>query len=134
LFSGENNVDDNDAQENIFNFDVGGGSPHDALLFNAAVRNPQNHTAIVYMKADSVPRGWEVTFEHAWVVLEPLAETTIKAVIINDVGRELPFNAPITTNPAAFELSRERGVCCKLTSNAGGALTHLSFNYQCIDE
>ena len=67
--SGETDVDDNDAQENVFHFDSAGGSPHSSILFEAAFRNPKNSTSIIYASANNVPRGWEVTFEHQWVVL-----------------------------------------------------------------
>ena len=74
--SGETDVDDNDAQENVFDFDSAGGSPHEAVLFESAFRNPRNVTSIVFATASGVPNGWELTFEHAWVVLPPLGEVS----------------------------------------------------------
>ena len=133
--NGENNVDDNSAQENIFDFDVGGGSPHDALLFQFAVRNPRNETAVLYLKAENVPRGWEVTFQHAYVVLGALGEMRVLATIINDVGRELPLASPITTHDLMKNKGKlPRGVCCRRVSQSAQTHAGLLWNWQCGDD
>ena len=127
---GETTIADNEAQENVFTFDSGGGSPHEAILFETMFRNPQNLTALIHAHAENVPRGWEVTFEHSWVVLPPLGERSVRVTILNDVGRsEAPHVAgPITTNPAASTF----GSCCE--RQFGGSLVANIATWTCSDD
>lgn len=97
------------------------------MMFQTAVRNPRNETAVVYLHAENVPHGWEVTYEHAWVVLEPLGETRVRAVILTDVGRELPRWSSITSTQLARRNGKlSHGVCCRRVQS--GSLTHVSYN------
>jgi hypothetical protein len=127
---GETTIADNEAQENIFTFDSGGGSPHEAILFETMFRNPQNLTALIHARAENVPRGWEVTFEHSWVVLPPLGERSVRVTILNDVGRsEAPYVAgPITTHPTASTI----GSCCE--RQFGGSLVANIATWKCTDD
>jgi hypothetical protein len=126
---GETTVDDNEAQENVFVFDTGTGSPAESLLFEVQFNNPENATQTVFANADNVPVGWEVTFEHAWVVLPPLGQRSVRVAILSDVGRlEAPHAfGPITTDAAGPALPF--GSCCE---RSAGSLTAVV--WRCTDD
>lgn len=126
---GETTVDDNEAQENIFVFDSGSGSPAESLLFEVSFNNPENATQTVFANADNVPVGWEVTFEHSWVVLPPLGQRSVRVAILNDVGRfEAPHAyGPITTDAAGPALPF--GSCCERNAGSLAAVT-----WRCTDD
>ena len=84
---GETNVEDNDAQENIFNFDTAGSSPHEPIFFEVSVQNPLPEWALIHMHPRGLRPGWESTTEHGWIWLPPLGEKRMKVALFTDYGR-----------------------------------------------
>lgn len=46
---GETDVGDNLAQENVFNFDTSGASPHEPILFEVSMQNPRNLWSLILL-------------------------------------------------------------------------------------
>ena len=88
---GETDVADNDAQENVFNFDTSGASPHQPIFFEVSVQNPLSEWALIHMHPRGLRPGWESTTEHGWVWLPPLGEKKMKVALFTDIGRATPL-------------------------------------------
>lgn len=88
---GETDVADNSAQENIFNFDTEGASPHEPILLEVNLQNPKNEWAHIQMHPQGLLPGWEVTVENGWVWLPPLGTKKMQLVLFTDKGRERPL-------------------------------------------
>lgn len=59
-----------------------------------------------------MPRGWEVTFEYGWLLLPPFGEQRLRVTIVNDVGREMPFEEPLVRRTALSLFVDSDNVCC----------------------
>ncbi|XOF33597.1 MAG: IPT/TIG domain-containing protein [Candidatus Electrothrix sp. YB6] len=88
---GETDVNDNSAQENVFNFDTSGASPHEPILLEVNLQNPKNEWTHIQMHPQGIPAGWEVTVEHGWVWLPPLGTKKMQLALFTDKGRERPL-------------------------------------------
>ena len=84
---GETDVDDNDAQENVFDFDTSGSSPHQPIYFETRVQNPLSEWALIHLLPRGVRPGWECTVEHGWLWLPPLGEKRMRVALFTDLGR-----------------------------------------------
>jgi hypothetical protein len=89
---GETDVNDNDAQENVFNFDTSGASPHEPIYFETSVQNPMPDWMLVYLRPRGIKPGWEATVEHGWLWLPPLGTKTMKVALFTDIGRSSPLS------------------------------------------
>lgn len=84
---GEVNVNDNEAQENVFSFDTSGSSPHQPIFFEVNVQNPLPKWSLIYMHPRGLPLGWEATVENGWLWLPPLGERKMRLTLFTDNGR-----------------------------------------------
>ncbi|MGH3704428.1 MAG: IPT/TIG domain-containing protein [Agromyces sp.] len=101
---GETSIGNNEAQENVFDFEAPAFSPPQAARIPVAVRNPRSTPGVVRIGIDGVPDGYFVQFPHEWVHLPPLGERELELLVmpVADVeayvgleGRELPAVAPV---------------------------------------
>jgi hypothetical protein len=88
---GETDVNDNEAQENIFHFDTSGSSPHEPIFFEVSVQNPLSEWALIHMRPRGLRAGWESTVEHGWLWLPPLGKRTMRIALCTDIGRTTPI-------------------------------------------
>ena len=98
----EINVGNNIAQENVFTFDSAGGSSHQPVIVETAVRSPFTVWKRVDLVADGLPEGWHAVVDHAWVWLPPMGSKIVHAVIWTDLNtpsgndREIPPLAEVS--------------------------------------
>ncbi|MGH3453907.1 MAG: IPT/TIG domain-containing protein [Nocardioidaceae bacterium] len=89
--SGEIDVDNNSAQENVFTFDSAGSSSHDPVELTTNVRSPLT----VWRKIDAVvkglPPGWHAVVNHAWVWTAPKGTHTLEVVMWTDLHAPYDF-------------------------------------------
>lgn len=79
---GEVKGNNNQAQENVFDFEAPASSRPDAVVMPVAVRNPLNNRTLVYMEVGGIPKGYVVQFPHRWLWLNPKQERTFDFTII----------------------------------------------------
>ncbi len=72
----------NQAQENVFNFQPAAGSVAEPVVLTVAVRNPLKERAMLRIALENVPRGYYVYFPHRWLWLDPLGEKKLDLLII----------------------------------------------------
>ncbi|MGH9462740.1 MAG: CARDB domain-containing protein, partial [Vicinamibacteria bacterium] len=89
---GETDVDDNEAQENVFDFDTSGASPHAPIDLTVSVQNPLSTWTLIHLHPQGIPVGWEATVEHGWIWLPPLGERKMHVVLFTDLGRTSPLS------------------------------------------
>lgn len=88
---GETDVGDNGTQENVFNFDTAGSSPHKPILLEVSVQNPLKEWSLLHLHPQGVRPGWEATVEHGWMWLPPLGVKKMRLALFTDKGRERPL-------------------------------------------
>ncbi len=92
--TGEINVDNNFAQENVFSFDSAGASSHEPVVLKTKVRSPFT----VWRKVDSVvrglPAGWHAVVNHAWVWTAPKGTHELEVVMWTDLNAPYDFTPP----------------------------------------
>jgi hypothetical protein len=79
---GEVSGGNNQAQENVFNFQPASASVPGPVKLTVAVRNPLDRETIVFVLLDGVPRGYHVYFPHRWLHMKPLGERQLDLLII----------------------------------------------------
>ncbi|MCP4375285.1 MAG: hypothetical protein GY794_03785 [bacterium] len=72
----------NQAQENVFNFQPAASSIAEPVVLTVAVRNPLKERALLTIALENVPRGYFVYFPHRWLWLDPLGEKKLDLLII----------------------------------------------------
>jgi len=82
----ESIVGNNMAQENVFTFDSAGGSSHQPVVVEAAVRSPFMVWKRVDLFANGLPDGWHAVVDHAWMWLPPKGSRPVRAVIWTDLN------------------------------------------------
>ncbi len=82
---GEVTGSNNQAQENVFNFQPPSASVPEPVKLTVAVRNPLKEKTIIVLSLDGVPRGYYVYFPHRWLTLEPLGERKLDLLMIPTV-------------------------------------------------
>jgi hypothetical protein len=82
---GEVTGGNNQAQENVFDFEAPAASVPDPVVMDVAVRNPIDREALVLLSIDGVPRGYSVHFPHRWLWMKPLQERLFKFTIVPTV-------------------------------------------------
>jgi len=103
----ETNVDDNDAQENVFDFDTSGASPHQPIDVEVSVQNPLPKWTLIYLHPQGVPVGWEATVEHGWLWLPPLGERKMRVALFTDIGRTAPLSQGMKRRTDNLEIPTE---------------------------
>lgn len=100
--TGEINVENNFAQENVGSFDSAGGSSHDPVELETSVRSPFT----IWRKVDAVvrglPPGWHAVVNHAWVWTAPKGTHELQVVMWTDL------NAPYDFTPAYIRRKHEK--------------------------
>jgi hypothetical protein len=142
---GERTFADNEAQENIADFDLAGGSPHDPLLYEAMVENASDDVMVVDLTVFGVPYGYEATVSARWVRLEPRGRRRVLVALVTDIGRSLPYDAAMTSSvvvplhrfarvatPGSIA-SASVGVCCarQATSTGSTEALRVSWTWSC---
>ncbi len=79
---GEELGGNNQAQENIFNFQPPASSIAEPIQLTVAVRNPLDERAQVFVSLENVPVGYFVYFPHRWVWLEPKGEKKLDLLVV----------------------------------------------------
>ena len=74
----------NQAQENVFDFEAPASSRPDGVVMPVAVRNPLDRQTIVYMEIRGVPEGYIAQFPHQWLWLGAKQERIFDFVIVPD--------------------------------------------------
>lgn len=141
---GERTFADNDAQENIADFDLAGGSPHDPVLYEAIVENASDDEMVVDLTVFGVPYGYEATVSSRWVRLAPRGRRRVLVALVTDIGRSLPYEAALTSSvvvpPHRFVRaampgsgSASTGVCCgrRATSTGSAEAFRVSWTWSC---
>lgn len=82
--NGEVTFENNEAQENIFNFDTEAASPYDAIELDMMVRNPFTIPIAADIRTRGVPEDWFVALDKASIFLEPLGTHPLHVVIWTD--------------------------------------------------
>ncbi len=72
----------NEAQENVFNFEAPASSRPDAVVMSVAVRNPLDRKTLVFMETNGIPEGYIVQFPHRWLWLKAKQEKVFDLTII----------------------------------------------------
>jgi hypothetical protein len=89
--TGEINVDNNFAQENVGTFDSAGGSSHEPIMLETHVRSPFT----VWRKVDAVvrdlPAGWHAVVNHAWLWTAPKGTQELEVVMWTDLHAPYDF-------------------------------------------
>lgn len=81
---GEVRGNNNQAQENVFDFEAASSSRPDAVVMSTAVRNPLDRPTVVVMQVRGVPEGYTVQFPHKWLWLEAKQEKLFDFTIVLD--------------------------------------------------
>ena len=79
---GEVSGGNNQAQENIFNFQPAASSIAEPVKLTVAVRNPLDERALVLVALENVPQGYYVYFPHRWLWLDARAERKLDLLIV----------------------------------------------------
>ena len=79
---GEMRVNNNVAQENVFQFDSAASSVPEPIELTVAVRNPLRERTEILLAVYDVPRGYHVHFPNRSVWLDPLAERILDLLVI----------------------------------------------------
>lgn len=79
---GEVSGGNNQAQENIFNFQPAASSLAEPVKLTVAVRNPLDERALVWVSLENVPRGYYVYFPHRWLWLDARGERKLDLLIV----------------------------------------------------
>lgn len=80
--SGEYNVNDNRAQENIFEIDAPAASIPDPITFPLQVQNPLDEEAIVFLTISGVPHGYIAQLPYSRVKLPPKGSQTMDLTVV----------------------------------------------------
>jgi M6 family metalloprotease-like protein len=88
---GEVSGGNNQAQENVFNFQPAASSIAEPVKLTVAVRNPLDERALVLIALENVPRGYYVYFPHRWLWLDALAEKRLDMLIIPLFDPKQPY-------------------------------------------
>lgn len=104
--NGEVTFDNNEAQENIFDFDTGASSPYTAIEFDVNVRNPYTIPVSVDMRVRGVPEDWFVALDKATLLLRPGMVEPVHVLIWTDRVPEWQsiFQEHPTPNPANIKI------------------------------
>lgn len=92
--TGEINVENNSAQENIVAFDSAGGSSHQPVLLETQVRSPFTIWRRVDSIIDSLPPGWHAVVNHQWVWTAPRGAQPLEVVMWTDLNAPYDFTPP----------------------------------------
>lgn len=87
---GEAQGSNNQAQENVFNFQPAASSMAEPVQLTVAVRNPLDEHALVFVSLENVPVGYFVYFPHRWVWLEAKGEKKLDLLVIPLFNPEQP--------------------------------------------
>ena len=79
---GEVSGGNNQAQENVFNFQPAASSMAEPVKLTVAVRNPLDERALISIALENVPQGYYVYFPHRWLWLDALGEKKLDLLII----------------------------------------------------
>ena len=79
---GEVSGGNNQAQENVFNFQPAASSVAEPVVLTVAVRNPLDEKALVTIALENVPVGYNVYFPHRWLWLEARGEKKLDLLIL----------------------------------------------------
>ena len=82
--NGEVTFENNEAQENIFDFDTAASSPYDPIEFDVALRNPYTIPVSVDLRVRGVPQDWFVALDKGSVLLLPGAVVPLHVLIWTD--------------------------------------------------
>jgi M6 family metalloprotease-like protein len=80
--TGEVNIGNNKAQENVFTFLPASHSVPEPVELPIAVRNPLKRRTLIWIALDGVPEGFYVYFPRRWLYLEALSEQTLELLVI----------------------------------------------------
>ena len=89
--TGETEVNDNGAQENVSVFNTEGASPHEPIVLDVRLQNPLTRWAKLELAARGLLPGWELAAENKWVWLPPLGEKKVELALYTDLGRDQPL-------------------------------------------
>ena len=92
---GEEQGSNNNAQENVFNFQPPASSVAEPVHLTVAVRNPSEERAQVFVALENVPVGYFVYFPHRWVWLEPRGEKKLDLLVVSLFNPEQPDNTEL---------------------------------------
>lgn len=92
--TGEADINNNFAQENINDFYTGTGSPWHAVPIPIDVANPFEEQKQVFIEVAGLPTGWRAKVEKRWVMLDARGRKMVQATIIP------PSDAPECTTVA----------------------------------
>jgi hypothetical protein len=90
---GEVSGGNNQAQENVFNFQPAASSIADPVKLTVAVRNPLEEKALVLIALENVPTGYFVYFPHRWLWLDALSERKLDLLIVPLFDPRKPYVA-----------------------------------------
>jgi M6 family metalloprotease-like protein len=79
---GEVTGGNNQAQENVFEFEPAASSVPEPVSMTVAVRNPLEERALVKIALEGVPDGYYVYFPHRWLWLDGLAERKLDLLVV----------------------------------------------------
>ena len=79
--TGEINVDNNFAQENVGTFDSAGGSSHEPIVLATHVRSPFTMWRKVDAVVRGLPAGWHAVVNHAWLWAAPKGTQELEVVM-----------------------------------------------------
>ena len=79
---GEVTGGNNQAQENVFEFEPAAASVPAPVSMTVAVRNPLKERTLVKVALEGVPEGYYVYFPHRWLWLDGLAERKLDLLIV----------------------------------------------------
>lgn len=82
---GEVSGGNNQAQENVFEFEPPSASVPAPVKLTVAVRNPLKIETPILIHLENVPRGYRVYFPHRWLWLPPLGERKLDLLVIPTV-------------------------------------------------
>ncbi len=88
---GEVSGGNNQAQENVFNFQPAASSIAEPVKLTVAVRNPLDERALVLIALENVPQGYYVYFPHRWLWLDALGEKRLDLLIIPLFDPQKPY-------------------------------------------
>jgi hypothetical protein len=92
--TGEINVDNNFAQENVGSFDSAGSSSHDPVLLSTEIRSPFTIWRKVDALVRGLPPGWHAVVDHAWLWTPPKAKRELEVVMWTDLNAPYDFTPP----------------------------------------
>lgn len=104
--NGEVTFENNEAQENIFDFDTAASSPYEPIEFDVNVRNPYTIPVSADMRVRGVPQDWFVALDKATLLLRPGQVEPVHVLIWTDRVPEWlgVFQEHPTPNPANIKI------------------------------